>query len=124
MPLKNEHSGYTNDVRGVNLNAVGDTAIKVPFAKYVVRRVTVTNASADMTGSSCTVGMYTAPAAGGTAIVTPAVVTSLTAPAKLNDRTIAASADAQTAATLYVRVGVAHGAAATADVYVELQSLE
>lgn len=124
MGLRNEYTGYTIDARGVDLNTVGDTAVHVPFSKYIVRRMIVTNASTSLGSSSATIGAYTAAAAGGTAIVTPATATGLTAASKFNDRTIAASADSQTASTLYIRVGVAHGSAATCDVYFELQSLE
>lgn len=124
MGLRNEYPGYTIDARGVDLNTVGDTTVHVPFSKYIVRRMIVTNASTSLGSSSATIGAYTAAAAGGTAIVTPATATGLTAASKFNDRTIAASADSQTASTLYIRVGVAHGSAATCDVYFELQSLE
>jgi hypothetical protein len=118
------NSGYTVSARSVDLNTVGDTAVHVPFAKYIVRRMTLTNVSTTLAASSATVGAYTAAAAGGTAIVTPATATGLTAASKFNDRTIAASADTQTASTLYIRVGVANGSAATCDVYFELQSTE
>lgn len=119
-----QRSAYTVWARGVNLNAVGDTPVHVPFGKYIVRRVTVTNASRTLAVSAATVGAYTAAAAGGTAIVTPAVATTLTTPTKFNDRTVAATTDYLTAQDIYVRVGVADGVATTADVYFELQSLE
>ncbi len=82
-----------------------------------------------------TIGAYTAAAAGGTAIVTPATATGLTAVTKFNDRTIAASADyliptAYTPVTggltqygLFIRVGVVHGSAATCKVVFELEGL-
>jgi len=118
------NGGYTLQYRGVNLNSVADTAVHVPFAKYIVRRMTLTNVSTSLAASSATIGAYTAAAAGGTAVVTPATATGLTAASKFNDRTIAVSADSLTSDTLYIRVGVAHGTAATCDVYLELQSLE
>ena len=118
--------GYTVSARSVNLNAVGDTAVHVPYSKYIARLVTTDNASTTLAASSATLGVYTAPAAGGTAVVTAATgsLTPLTAATKFKDCTIAASADHLTADTLYVRVGVAHGAPATCDVFMELQSLE
>lgn len=107
--------------KSVNLNAVGDTAVTIPNGdkRYIVRRMIAHNASVDMTGSSCTLGAYTAASAGGTAIVTPATgnVTPLSATSKYKDATIAASADSLSASTVYIRVGVVHGAAATCDVY-------
>lgn len=115
-------SGLMCVARGVDLNTVGDTAVTIPNAalRYIVRRVVATNASTSMSGSSCTLGAYTAASAGGTAVVTPATgsVTPLTAASKFKDCTIAASADSLIASTLYIRVGVAHGAAATCDVYI------
>ena len=76
------NSGYTVSARSVDLNTVGDTAVHVPFAKYIVRRMTLTNVSTTLAASSATVGAYTAAAAGGTAIVTPATATGLTAASK------------------------------------------
>ncbi len=124
MGLYNEASGYTGVVRGVDLNTVGDTQFHVPFSKYIVRRMTLTNVSTTLAASSATIGAYTAAAAGGSAIVTPATATGLTAASKFTDRTIALSADSASGSTIYIRVGVAHGSAATGDVYFELQSLE
>lgn len=114
-------------VRGVNLNSVGDTAVTIPIngaEKYIARKFTATNASATLAGSSATLGCYTAAAAGGTAVVTPATMTGLTAASKFLDHTIAASADTLTSATLYVRNGVAHGSAMTCDVYIYLDVLD
>jgi hypothetical protein len=119
------NGGYTLQYRGVNLNSAStDTPVHVPFAKYIVRRMTLTNVSTTLAASSATIGAYTAASAGGTAIVTPATATGLTAASKFNDRTIAVSADSLTGDTIYIRVGVANGAPATCDVYLELQSLE
>ncbi len=114
------------EYRGVDLNTVGDTALHVPFSKCIVRRFTTTNPSTTLAASSATIGAYTAAAAGGSAIVTPATgnLTPLTAASKFKDATIALSADSISVDTIYIRVGVAHGSAATCDVYVELQSLE
>ena len=124
MSLRNEYPGYTIDARGVNLNAVGDTLVHVPFAKWIIRRMIVTNASTSLAASAATIGAYTAAAAGGTALVTPATATGLTAASKFTDRTIAEADDVQTGSTAYIRVGVVHGSAATCDVYFEFQSLE
>ena len=102
----------------VNLNSVGDTLITVPNGArgYVVTDMIVTNASVTLAGSSMTIGAYGAAAAGGEVIVTPATATALTAASKFVKRTIAQD-DIVTGGTVYVRVAVAHGSAATADVY-------
>ena len=117
---------YTVSVRNVNLNAVADIPVHVPYSKYIARTVTTTNASTTLAGTSGTLGVYTAASAGGTAVVTAATgsLTPLTAASKFKDCTIAASADSLTSDTLYIRTGVVHGAPATCDVYLELQSLE
>lgn len=124
MSLRNEGSAPTIKVTGVDLDAVGDTPVHVPFAKWICRRMTLTNVSTTLSGSSATIGAYTAAAAGGSAIVTPATATGLTAASKFTDRTIALSADSSIVDTIYVRVGVVNGAAATCDVYFELECLE
>jgi hypothetical protein len=124
MSLRNEGVAPTTVTTLVDLNTVGDTVVNVPFAKYIVRRMTLFDVSTTLAASSATIGAYTAASAGGTAIVTPATATGLTAATKFNDRTIAASADYQTARTLYIRVGVAHGSAATVSVAFELECLE
>lgn len=107
-------------VKGVNLNSVGDTPVNIPNGtqKYYVTDVLISGASDTMAGSSATVGLYTAAAAGGTAIVTAATRTGLTTSAKVSASTIASTADTFTASTLYIRNGVAHGSALTCDVYI------
>lgn len=135
MSLRNEQPAPTTITTLVDLNTVGDTAVTVPCNKFIVRRMTVYDASTSLGSSSATIGAYTAAAAGGTAIVTPATATGLTAATKFNDRTIAASADylkatsltqanGQALSVIYIRVGVAHGSAATCSVAFELESLD
>lgn len=103
---------------GADLNSVADTTISITASKYIVRKVIVTNASTSLAVSLAQLGLYTAVAAGGTPVVTAAAnLTGLTGSTKYSDLTIALSADTLTAATLYLRVGVVHGGAATADVY-------
>ena len=134
MPMLGESPGATTAPVTVDLNTVGDTFIPIQCASYIARRMTVFNASTTLAASSATIGAYTAAAAGGTAIVTPATATGLTAASKFNDRTIAASADILTATAytptggqtqygLFVRVGIAHGSAATCKVVFELEPL-
>lgn len=135
MSLRNEQPGPTTITTLVDLNTVGDTFVPVPCNKFIVRRMTLFDASTTLAASSATIGAYTAAAAGGTAIVTPATATGLTAATKFNDRTIAASADylkptlytnsaGQAQSGIFIRVGVAHGSAATVSVAFELESLD
>jgi len=121
-------TNQTLTIRGVNVNSVGDTPFCVPFSKFQLEIMKVTNASVDLSSTLATLGLYTAPAAGGTALVTPAtgVLTPLSAATKVNSATVA-STDAATgtvvspqARLLYLRCGVAHGSAATVDVIVKL----
>lgn len=115
-------------VPNVNVNSVGDTPVFVPFGKFQLEIFKVTNASVDLSTTSATLGCYTAPAAGGTALVTPAtgVLTPLSAATKINSATVA-STDANTPTTvnntlrqIYIRCGVAHGSAATVTVIIKL----
>lgn len=125
MSLQGNSRGPLGSAIGVNLNAVGDTFIPLNVGKYIPRNVTITNVSTSLAASSATIGMYTAASAGGTAIVTPATATTLTGPTVFKDGTIAAATTVFTPTYnsttktygVYVRVGVAHGSAATCDVH-------
>lgn len=135
MSMRNEQPGPSTYTALVDLNTVGDTFVPIGCNKFIARRMTLFDASTSLGSSSATIGAYTAAAAGGTAIVTPATATGLTAASKFNDRTIAASADylkptsytnanGQVAYGIFIRVGVAHGSAATCTVVFELESLD
>jgi hypothetical protein len=104
---------------GVNLNAVGDTPVVLPNGarRYIITDIVVTNASVSLGASAATLGAFTLPAGGGTAIVTPAVLTTLTTAPTFNRRTIANTVTLNDG-TIQIRVGVVHGTAATCDVYV------
>lgn len=102
--------------QGVNLNSVGDTTAPILVSGRVsVASVIVTNASTDLTTAQLAV--YTAPAAGGTAVKSAAALTANTTAAKVNVLA-ATSTDAITGPNLYVRCTTAQGAAATADVFI------
>ena len=104
-------------VTGVNVNATGDQAV-LPIqnaTSYSVSNVVFTNASVSL--SSAAAGLFTASTAGGTAIVSNAALSALSASTVVSQRTVATTA-LQTAQTLYLNVGTAQGAAATMDVYV------
>jgi len=102
---------------GVNVNATGDqAALQIAnSSNYSVSNVVFTNASTSLT--SAYAGLFTAPSAGGTAIVANAALSALTSSSVVSQRTVASTAT-QSAQTLYINVGTAQGAAATMDVYV------
>ncbi len=91
-------------------------------AKYRLTKVAVFDASTSFAVSLCTLGIYTAAAAGGTNLVVLATLTSLTGATKVADMTVVTT-DYQTAATLYARVGVTFGGAATVSIAIELEDL-
>lgn len=101
---------------GVNVNATGDTVLPIGnTTNYSVSNVVFTNASISLT--TALAGVFTAPSAGGTAIVANAALSALTGPTVVSQRTVASTA-IQAGQNLYVNVGTAQGAAATMDVYV------
>ena len=101
---------------GVNVNYAGDTVLPIGNStNYSVSNVVFTNASTSLT--TALAGVFTAPAAGGTAIVANAALSALTGPTVVSQRTVASTA-IQAGQNLYVNVGTAQGAAATMDVYV------
>jgi hypothetical protein len=102
--------------QGVNVNATGDTVLPIVNTNsYSVSNVIFTNASTSLTTAAA--GVFTAPSAGGTAIVANAALSALTGSTVVSQRTVASTA-LQTGGNLYVNVGTAQGAAATMDVYV------
>jgi hypothetical protein len=111
---------------GANLNVTTDQPITILGAtKYRIRSIIVTNASTSLGASIAAGGVYTAATKGGTAIVAAGqVYTSLTGSTITLDATIAVGNVARTEGTLYFSLTVAHGSAATADVYVVADVLE
>ena len=102
--------------QSVNLNSVGDTVANILVSGRVsVQSIIVTNASIDLTTAQLAV--YTAPAAGGTAVKSAYALTGNTTAAKAIV-TAASSTDAITGLNLYIRNTTAQGAAATADVFI------
>ena len=104
---------------GANMNSTGDQPIAINAAKYVIRRIVVVNASANLT--LAVGGFYTAASKGGTAIVANTqIYTALTAAAKFLDVTLAAilGTDVRTEGTLYFSLTTAQGSAATADIFI------
>jgi hypothetical protein len=102
--------------QSVNLNSVADTVAQILVSGRVsVAYVLVTNASVSLTTAQ--VAVYTAPAAGGTAVLSATALTGATSAAKVVN-TGASSTDAVTGQYLYIRNTTAQGAAATADVFI------
>lgn len=110
--------------RGMSVAATGDAAV-VPITytgTYSVANVIVTNSQVSGASGSIAagaLGVFTAAAAGGTAIVSNATLTGVTGSTVVSQRTVASTAALTTAATpnLYVNVGtaVANG---TCDVFI------
>jgi hypothetical protein len=102
--------------QGVNVNATGDTVLPVINTdRYGVSNVVFTNASVSLT--TALAGVFTAPSAGGTAIVANAALSGMTSASVVSQRTVASTA-AFSGQNLYVNVGTAQGAAATMDVFI------
>lgn len=102
--------------QGVNANTTTDAVLPIiNSTAYSVKFVIFTNASISLTTAAA--GLFTAPSAGGTAIVANAALSALTGPTIVSERTVATTA-VQTAQNLYVDLGTVQGAAATFDVYV------
>lgn len=102
--------------QNVNVNATGDTVLPVlNTTNYSISNVIFADASTSLT--TALAGVFTAPNAGGTAIVANAALSALTGSTVVSQRTVASTA-AQAGQNLYVNVGTAQGAAATMDVFV------
>lgn len=108
-------------VEGVDLNTTGDTAFSVipnGSRKFIVTRIVVTNASANLSGGSLQYGIFEDPLEAGEVILANGVnsATSLTAASKFISPASAQN-DTIDTDTIYFHVEVANGSAATADVY-------
>ena len=100
----------------ISANAVADTVMPIiDSARYSVLYVIVTNASASLAQAHG--ALFTAPAAGGTAIVSDAALSGATDATIVVQHTVASTA-AATGPNLYYRVGTVNTAAATFDVFV------
>jgi hypothetical protein len=104
--------------RAVNVNALGDAAVMpvINAATYAVTAVLFANSSISLTTAAA--GLFTAPAAGGTAIVANAALSALTGPTVVSSRTVTNGTVIFSGQSLYLNVGTAQGAAATMDVFI------
>ena len=105
--------------QSVNLAATGDTVLPIlNTSRFSVSNVVVTNASTDLSATTVPLaGVFPAPGASGTAIVSNASLSALTSASVVSQRTINSTA-AQTTQNLYFNVGTAASYAATVDVFV------
>jgi hypothetical protein len=105
--------------QSVNLAATGDTVLPIlNTGSYSVSNVIVTNASTNLSTATVPLaGVFPAPGASGTAIVSNASLSALTGATVVSQRTINSTA-AQTTQNLYFNVGTAASYAATVDVFV------
>ena len=105
--------------QSVSLAVTGDTVLPIlNTGRYSVSNVVVTNASTDLSASTVPfAGVFPAPGASGTAIVSNATLNALTSSSIVSQRTINSTA-AQTGQNVYFNVGTASSYAATVDVFV------
>ena len=103
-------------IKGLSVAAVGDPAVMqiINATRWVATTVVTSNANVTM--ATATVGLYTAAAAGGTAVLTVAALTGQTTNGFVYVRAATALTAAQTAQSLFVNVGVAV-ATGTVDLY-------
>lgn len=103
---------------GVNMNATKDQLIvaRAGGAKYILRRVVVTNASVSLTTAAG--GIYTSTGKGGIALVSGIqVFSALTSPDKYLDIVPSVGASVLTGNQVYLTLTTVQGSQATADVY-------
>jgi len=107
--------------KGVSTASLADTAVQINnSALYVPVSVVVANANnagATQSVASVNLGVYTAPAKGGSAVLTAAALTSQTTPTYVTVSAATNPNTALSAQTLYVNISSAT-ATATVDVYV------
>lgn len=110
----------------IDLNAAAgsDVLLTMPVtpARYVIRRITLSDASVNLTGTAARIGVYTNTALGGTPIVTNPnnELVALTASTIWEDLVLSAAAlnTTITSSTLYLHLSAAHGSAATLRLWV------
>ena len=108
--------GLLAESLAVDCNATADTALTIDATRYIIDKLTVENASINLT--TATAGLFTAAGGAGTTLAADQALSALTASTKFDDLSLEAvvGTDVLTATTLYFRVGTPQGAAATADV--------
>ena len=115
--LTNQALRLLGSAQGVNMNYVGDTVANIVNASGAVsvQKIVVANASVNL--DTAQMAVYTAPAAGGTAVKTAYALSGNSSSAKVV-ATDPTSTDVISGSKLYIRCTTAQGAAATADVFI------
>jgi hypothetical protein len=116
-------------VRGLNLNATGDTFIPVPlpngYSRYFVTTARVLNASLPLTTAKF--GLYTAASQGGVQLLAQSSLSGVTSasPNAANDMVVISPITTTylNQVGFYLNVGTAQGAPATADVAIQIVPL-
>jgi len=105
-------------IKGLSVSSAGDVAVPLvgPISAFVPTTVLTTNANVSM--ATATVGIYTAPGQGGTAVLTTAALTGQTSNsfAYVRAATAAAAQVTPISNVLYVNVGTTV-AGGTVDLY-------
>lgn len=110
--------GLLGQITTLDLNTAGDNTIAISPSRYIIDKVVLDNPSISIT--TATVGLYTAPASGGTTICADQSIAALTATTKykvLTNQAVAGT-DTFTSTAIYLKVAVPQGAAATCTVNV------
>lgn len=113
--------------KGVSVNGTNtdQATVTIPYTKYIVRKITLTNPSSSLGATStATIGVFTGAGGTGTTVVTAATVLGVTAATKFADLILAVTADTLTSSTLTIRTGVAQGSAITCDFYIIVDPVE
>ena len=109
-------------VPGVNMNLVGDTPLSIPFALWRIVELLGYSPSVNLS-TTARIGLYTAPAASGSTLITPTLVNL-----NLNENDAYTIAPAQKrtvqqAGTVYLRNTQAFGSAATCSFQLTIRDL-
>lgn len=108
-------------LRGVSL-ATANTDYSIVVAngsyRYILRRLVITNPTATLALSTATYGLFSAASGGGTAFL-PTAANGIAGPVVATDfaGTVLIGTKTATGPIVYFRVGNAHSAAVTVDVY-------
>lgn len=114
-----ENPSLLGALKLANFNTTADQPIVISAAKYIVRRIVIANATANL--GVAVGGFYTGASKSGSAIVANTqVYTALTTSAKFLDVTLAAVAttDVFTANPIYFALTVALGLEGLGDIYI------
>lgn len=106
-------------VKSVSVNAANtDVAtISMPAQRFIVRKVLMTGASVNFTGSSATVGIWSGAGGTGTNLIAAGSVAALSTSARFIENLPGVS-NTSVISQVFVRCVVAHGSAATIEVYI------